>query len=79
MAFTGEYKCTSCGTSQGNPSLLVTKKVMFQELGESPRTLKSRTVAWLCPSCVANDSDWRRPPYSSPGMIETASFTGDPR
>ncbi len=68
--FTGEYKCSSCGKNPGNPDLLVVKKVMFQELGVNPRTLKSRTAGWLCPQCIAKDPDWKRPPYSSPGTAE---------
>lgn len=70
MAFTGEYKCSKCGSTPGNPDLLVAKKVMFQELGTNPRTLKSRTVDWLCPPCVAKDPDWKKEPYTSPGMID---------
>lgn len=69
MAFTGEYKCSICG-KESDPELLTAKKVMFQELGVNPRTLKSRTAGWLCPSCIVKDEDWRRPAYSSPGTVE---------
>ena len=67
MAFNGEYVCTQCG-KQENREMLVVKKVQFQELGVLPTTLRSRSVAWLCPSCVAADADWNQELYSSPGL-----------
>lgn len=67
MAYTGEYKCTRCGKAERR-ELLVVKKVMFQELGTKPRTLRSRSRTWLCPQCVAKDEDWKADAYSSPGM-----------
>lgn len=67
MAFAGEYACSGCGKVTKR-ELLVVKKVQFQELGVKPLTLRSRSVAWLCPTCVARDPHWRQDPYASPGM-----------
>lgn len=67
MAFSGEYKCSGCGKIE-RADLLTAKKVMFQELGVKPRTLKSRIESWLCPQCVVKDPAWNMPAYSSPGM-----------
>lgn len=71
MAFTGEYVCSECGNVTDR-DLLVVKKVQYQELGLKPMTLRSRSVAWLCPKCVARDPHWRQEPYSSPGMAAAA-------
>lgn len=68
MAFTGEYKCSVCGNHE-KAELLTAKKVMFQELGVKPTTIKSRIESWLCPRCVILDPAWNMPAYSSPGMI----------
>lgn len=67
MPFAGEYKCSLCG-KQEQRDMLVSKKVMFQELGVKPRVFRSRVVGWYCPQCVAKDPDWKQPSYSSPGM-----------
>lgn len=67
MAFQGSYKCSSCGNTESRDKL-VAKKVMFQELGERPKTIKSRTTAWLCVRCLVQDPDWKRERYQSPGL-----------
>lgn len=68
MAFAGEYKCSKCGNHE-RAELLTAKKVMFQELGIKPRTLKSRIEGWYCPKCISEDPVWNMAPYSSPGMV----------
>lgn len=67
MAFEGEYECTNCGKVEER-ELLAVKKVSFHEIGVGGGTLRSRTVAWLCPLCVARDEHWTRDEYNSPGM-----------
>lgn len=54
-----DYRCTNCGTSIDR-NLLTVKRIAFLEMGEGARTLRSRVVGWLCPVCVANDTDWRK-------------------
>lgn len=57
-----EYVCSNCGDFTEREMLTV-KKVSFQEIGLNPTTLRARTVAWLCPKCVAIDPDWRQEAY----------------
>ena len=57
------YKCSVCerGESDGiTRELLVVKKVTFQEMGSGARMIRSRVVAWLCPTCRDSDIDWNR-------------------
>lgn len=67
MGFAGEYTCTRCSASC-DKEMLLAKQVRFQEIGRGAITFKSRVVDWLCPTCVANDEDWKRDEYESPGM-----------
>lgn len=67
MAFEGSYSCTKCNKTTERKSLVV-KKVMFQEIGANPATIRSRSVAWLCAPCVAADPDYNRPVHDSPGL-----------
>lgn len=59
MAGNPEYKCTRCG-KDCQRDLLTVKKAVFLEMGMGGRTIRSRVVGWLCPSCTANDSDWNQ-------------------
>lgn len=66
MAPKVEYKCTRCGTEPAANGmlpreLLTVKKVLFVEMGAGGRTLKSRVLDWLCPSCVVGDPDYKLP------------------
>lgn len=68
MAIIRRYICTRCGTAPKSDTqpqatardLLTVKKVLFVEMGAGGRSIKSRVIDWLCPSCVAADSDWNR-------------------
>lgn len=60
------HECSNCKRITQR-DLLMSKKVMFQELGVKPKIFRSRVIAWLCPTCVAADEDWQRPAYESPG------------
>jgi predicted RNA-binding Zn-ribbon protein involved in translation (DUF1610 family) len=53
------YKCTSCGMEQERSRLSV-KRIQFLTFGRSPKVLRSRTAAWLCPDCRERDVDWNR-------------------
>ena len=64
-----EYICTHCG----NPTqrdLLTVKKIVFLEMGLGGRTVRSRVNGWLCPSCVAGDSEWNREPFVRPAPLK---------
>jgi hypothetical protein len=59
------YICSLCKTPTTR-DLLTAKKAVFMEMGERAKTLRSRVVHWLCPSCIAADTDWNQPKYSTP-------------
>jgi hypothetical protein len=63
MANHPDYDCTGCGQSTKR-ELLTVKKVVFTEMGEGARTVKSRVTDWLCPRCTATDVDFNREPFS---------------
>ena len=79
MARNPEYKCSGCGREVGKLNLR-SKLVEFKEIGKGGRTVRSRTIGWLCivpqpdggPSCLDADTHWNLPMYStSPGMADT--------
>lgn len=70
------YRCSECGESTPRAGL-VTKKAMFQEMGEGARTILSRVVAWLCADCLIKDSEYNLPAYSSPYSPNRAGATRD--
>lgn len=57
-----KYHCSRC-KALTNRSLMLTKKILFQTMGKEGRWMKTRTVDWLCPRCVAHDSDWNEPAH----------------
>ena len=63
-----DYRCTECERSTDR-KLLTVKKVMFQEMGSNARVLKTRTAAWLCPSCLNKDREWNIPKGDAPGRV----------
>lgn len=70
-----EYKCTTCGMDCRRERLVV-KRVLYQTMGEGGKTLRSRTVGWLCPNCRLADPDWNRDAITSaPG---SADFVKEP-
>lgn len=60
-----EYSCNGCGQPTKRDMLTV-KKALFTTMGEGSSTSKSRVVAWLCPTCVKADPDWKLPPNRTP-------------
>ena len=62
------YGCTNpdCLSPDVDRELLTVKKVVFLEMGEGGRTVKSRVTAWLCPTCTATDPDWNREKFNPP-------------
>lgn len=70
MANEPDYICTECGSDSTREQLTV-KKVSFLEMGLNGRTLKSRVVGWLCPSCVNKDADFNREPWRAPNIRRT--------
>lgn len=55
-----EYKCNVCGIVKPRTRLYV-KKTIFTTFGSNPRVIRSRTISWLCGSCVKGDPDYNRP------------------
>lgn len=66
MARQWNYICTRCGLKP-DPSdskakeLLVAKTATFKSLGLHGRTIRSRTIAWLCPNCLDKDIQYNMP------------------
>lgn len=65
MAYTKAYKCTGCGNEVTREDLTV-KHAVFKTPGSGPKVIKSRTVGWLCPSCVNQDADWNIDSHDAP-------------
>jgi len=66
-----EYKCSKCGTPTPREKLTV-KRVQFATIGAGYKTLRNRTVAWLCESCLNDDSAWMQSALAAaPGMKNT--------
>lgn len=64
--YTKTYACTKCGTEVEHRDRLTVKKVSFHGMGARARTFRSRVIAWLCPTCLKNDPDWKREAYTDP-------------
>lgn len=66
-----EYRCTVCGKEFERGDLLV-KIVSWKGIGRGAKTVRSRSVAWVCPDCRELDSHWTREGIvTSPGMRNT--------
>jgi hypothetical protein len=62
-----KYKCSGCGKDKAKDDLVV-KRVQFREMGMNGKVTSTRTVAWLCPPCLAKDPDTGRDAYmDAPG------------
>ena len=71
-----EYKCDYCGRPTSRSALKV-KRTQFKEMGEGGAVLVTRTIAWLCLSCMEADPDYNRPAFSaSPGLRDTKMANG---
>lgn len=66
MPHYSENRCGRCGLLT-SPELLTIKKVVFAPRTRPQKTVKSRTVVWLCERCLEDDADWNRKAYDSPG------------
>ena len=65
-----EYICSACG-GRSTKERLHAKRVMFTTIGDKPKTVRSRTVAWLCEVCMMRDYDWNLEAFkSSPGNAD---------
>lgn len=62
-----DYRCTNCGVEQERDKLTV-KRAIFFAFGEGGKQKRSRTVAWLCPTCTEADNDWNRKPGTDSPM-----------
>ena len=63
-----EYGCTRCDKDKDREQLTV-KKIMFTDMGEGARTLRSRVVDWLCDDCLLEDPDYLREKISGPIFV----------
>lgn len=62
------YACGECGREYPRDKLTV-KRVVFQTMGEAGKTLRSRTLKWLCVTCLDADEDFNRDRLAeSPGL-----------
>jgi hypothetical protein len=43
--------------------LLLQKKVLFADMGNTGKVRRTRTVAWLCPKCLLEDPDFTAKAY----------------
>lgn len=67
-----DYKCDECHNEVGKANLRA-KRVLFVELGRNGRVESSRTVSWLCLSCMAADPAYRQERFAAaPGMRDTS-------
>lgn len=70
------YECTQC-RQPTDRAVLVVKRAVFQTMGKNQKTLRSRTVSWLCPECILRDPDWNQSIYTdSPGLKKGAAKDG---
>lgn len=53
------YTCMKCKTECERDDLTV-KRSVFARMGAGGRVIKSRTLGFLCPSCLAGDRDFNR-------------------
>lgn len=61
-------ECTVCH-ERADKTVMLAKKVIFQEIGKNGRQIRSRIVAHMCPKCIAKDPDYKQPRWSgAPGM-----------
>lgn len=62
------YECSVCNRVSLR-ELLIAKKVVFSALGPGGKTVRSRTIKWLCTDCLPKDEHWNIEPYSgAPGL-----------
>lgn len=74
--YTKTYSCTRCGNEVVERDKLTVKKVSFHGMGARARTYKSRVIAWLCPTCLRNDPDWKREAYTDPADADAVVAVG---
>ena len=64
------YVCSVCKRERERNDLLA-KRVTFTTL-RPVKTITSRTVAWICSECRANDPAWTQPiRNAAPGYADT--------
>lgn len=61
------YKCTQCGKNCKRERLVV-KRVQYTGMGKGARLLRSRTLAWLCPTCLRADPPYQQEAFETPGV-----------
>lgn len=69
------YICGNCGQDFQNAEAarknLVVKKVEFRQYGFKGKLIRSRTLRWLCRSCMLADEQYNLPESNvSEGMLK---------
>lgn len=62
-----DYVCSMCKTDTPRDDLTA-KIATFKKIGPQGKTIRTRTVAWLCPFCLVNDKHWKIEKYNGPGL-----------
>lgn len=52
-----DYRCDTCKRSTPR-SKLAAKRVHYTTVSRPPRAIRSRTVAWLCESCMKEEPEF---------------------
>lgn len=64
------YICSVCGQEKAKDELLA-KRMLWQTIGAAPKTIRMRTVAWVCRDCLDLDPDFTREKYQdAPGLAD---------
>lgn len=71
-----DYSCSDCGGRSTREDLMA-KRVSFTTIGSTPKTVRSRTVKWLCEVCMMRDPDFNLDPRTSaPGNADLIRKNG---
>lgn len=67
-------KCSKCQEPTSTKKLSV-KRVGFYTFGRNYKSIRNRTVAWLCPSCREVDPHWNLSPHRQQANPDTNPYT----
>jgi hypothetical protein len=68
-----DYSCHDCGAtfsqSEAQAGKLMRKTVQFQTFGNKPRTVRSRTIKFVCINCITVDPEYNIESFRAPGQL----------
>lgn len=67
-----DYVCSACKTDTPR-SELTSKIATFKQVGSGGKVIKTRTIGWLCPTCLASDAHWQIEKFDGPGAAKAAN------